>query len=186
MILRRLLGDSLARRAALGLYRQIVEQARQQEFYASLGVPDTPDGRFDMIALHAMLILRRLKRDRERAAEHAQALFDVMFADMDQNLREMGVGDMSIGKRIRSLAQAFYGRLAAYGVGLEQRDDGPLASALRRNLYRKTAPTEEVVAAMVRYVRREADRLDGCALDTLIEGDLGFGAPPAVAEGRDG
>ena len=96
------------------LYRRLVRQARDPVFYLHLGVPDTPDGRFDMIILHAFLVIRRLKAEHERTVGLAQAIFDLMFADMDQNLREMGVGDLGVSKRIKGMAEACYGRTVAY------------------------------------------------------------------------
>ena len=166
------------------LYAAIVLQARRPEFYARCVVPDTPDGRFDAIALHAFLVLRRLKRDHARTAQLAQALFDIMFEDMDQNLREMGVGDLGVGKRVKAMAQAFYGRAAAYET-TSAGDDAALGEALRRNLYRGTAPGDADVAAVVAYMRREAAVLDALDVERLIEGNLRFGTPPG-ANPRDG
>ena len=119
--------------AAHRIYFSLVEQARQPGFYLSCGVPDTADGRFDMIILHAFLLLRRLKKDHEQTAELAQELFDLMFADMDQNLREMGLGDLAVGKRIKGMAAAFYGRIQAYEDGLAG-NETMLVDSLRRNL----------------------------------------------------
>src|SRR5262245_48094906 len=95
------------------LYAAAIAQARQPVFYAGLRVPDTVDGRFELVALHVFLILQRLKSEPE-ATPFAQALFDTMFADMDRNLREMGVGDLSVGKKVKAMAQGLYGRIAAY------------------------------------------------------------------------
>jgi cytochrome b pre-mRNA-processing protein 3 len=160
------------------LYRAIVEQARQPAFYSECGVPDTPDGRYDMIVAHVVLVLRRLRRAHSETKDVAQALFDLMFADMDQNLREMGVGDLAVGRRVKAMAKAFYGRLAAYDFALSNEDDAGLQSALRRNLFRKATPTEAQVAAVSAYVRREAARLDGESIDFLVAGRLRFGVAP--------
>lgn len=162
------------------LYRAIVLQARQPAFYAIAGVDDTPDGRWDLIVAHAVLVLRRLHRSPEETRALGQALFDLMFADMDQNLREMGVGDLAVGKRIKAMAKAFYGRLAAYDQALSDDDPAPLRAALRRNLYRKMEPQEAQVEMMACYLRREAERLDTQPLATLQAGQLSFGAPPAA------
>jgi cytochrome b pre-mRNA-processing protein 3 len=176
------LRGSRVQTAANHLYSRIVTQSRLPAFYVDYGVPDTPDGRFDMIALHAVLVLRRLRRDHERTAPLAQALFDLMFADMDQNLREMGVGDLSVGKRVKALAKAFYGRLAAYNAGLDGADvqNRLLTSALRRNVYRNCSPPkDEEINVFTRYVCREAAALDALDTTLLIEGRLAFGAPPS-------
>lgn len=165
------------------LYGAIVRQARQPAFYRICGVPDTPDGRFDMIALHAVLVLRRLRPEGEAGRPLAQALFDQMFADMDENLREMGVGDLSVGKRIKAMARAFYGRLAAYDAAITADDRATAARALERNLFRKSTPTPEQVAAVTEYLFAESARLAACALDRLLAGDVAFGPPPQPGQG---
>ena len=169
-------------KAGQGLYRALVAQARRPDFYLASGVPDTVDGRFDMIALHAALLLRRLKRDREKTAELSQAVFDAMFDDLDQNLREMGVGDLVVGKRVKGMVKMFYGRLLAYDTGLAE-GNGVLAQALRRNLFRKDEPRPRDVAAMAGYLRREATALDGQPAERLLAGEVSFGVPPGAEEG---
>ena len=160
------------------LYRVIVEQARRPRFYTACGVADTPDGRYDLIVAHMVLVMRRLHRAPAETSALAQALFDLMFADMDQNLREMGVGDLAVGKRIKAMAKGFYGRLAAYDAGLTSGEGPVLEDALRRNLYRKTAPRDDQVAAVAAYLGREARRLDTEPLEAICAGRLRFGAPP--------
>ncbi len=160
------------------LYLQIISQARQPEFYRFYGVPDTLDGRFEMLALHAFLVLRRLKA--EPAAALSQELFDTMFADMDENLREMGVGDLSVGKRVKQMATAFYGRVAAYEEGLDG-EAGILEAALARNLFGTVAAAPEAMAA---YVRREADRLSRMDAKAILGGEISFGAPPEIGAGQ--
>lgn len=167
--------------AARNLYICVVKQARQPGFYLSCGVPDTPDGRFDMIALHAFLLLRRIKRDHERTADLGQAFFDLMFADMDQNLREMGLGDLGVGKRVKGMAAAFYGRIEAYEDGLAGGDQA-LVDSLRRNLYRKTDPDDSQLSTVSDYMRREAARLDHMDTGRLLKGELDFGPAPAAPE----
>lgn len=181
----RLFKDSDVRAAAHGIYCRLVEQARLPAFYVACGVEDTPDGRFDMIAVHATLILRRLKRDGDATADLAQEIFDVMFADMDQNLREMGVGDIGVGKRVKGMAQGFYGRLAAYDAGLRALHNDDLVSALRRNLFRKSTPTDSQVAAIAEYIRREAASMDAQATAAFMNGSVSFGPPPDCTQGED-
>jgi cytochrome b pre-mRNA-processing protein 3 len=106
-----------------------------------------------------------------------------MFADMDQNLREMGVGDISIGKRVKAMAKSFFGRLAAYDLALSAEDDLALCAALRRNLYRKCSPSDADVAAMASYMRREAAKLEGLPIKVLLNGDFSF-ADACVPEGH--
>jgi cytochrome b pre-mRNA-processing protein 3 len=170
--------DSRQDQAARDLYQAIVRQGRRPGFYTACGVPDSPDGRFDMIALHAFLVLRRLKRPAPgETAALAQALFDLMFADMDQNLREMGVGDLSVGRRVKALAQAFYGRVAAYDEGLDG-DEATLRAAVRRNVYRHARPSEAQVAAVADYMRRVDRDLAAYDLSRLMAGELSFGPAP--------
>jgi cytochrome b pre-mRNA-processing protein 3 len=112
-------------------YEAIVAAARHPVFYADWGVADTLDGRFDMIALHAYLILDRLKGEEPR---FRQDLVDEFFRDMDRSLREMGVGDISVGKKVRKMAEVFYGRIAAYDKAMVE-PDALLAPALARNVF---------------------------------------------------
>ncbi|MBV9965617.1 MAG: ubiquinol-cytochrome C chaperone, partial [Alphaproteobacteria bacterium] len=109
-------------KAAELAYCRIIEQARQPVFFAEIGVPDTIDGRFELICLHAFLFLHRLKGETARAAELGQRVFDAMFADFDRSLREMGTGDLSVGRQVKRMAQAFYGRIDAYERGLTAGD----------------------------------------------------------------
>ena len=178
MALKDLLGRPAAARAAERLYHGAVEQARDPAFYLHCGVPDTVDGRFEMIALHVFLVLRRLRQGGESAADTAQELFDAMFVDMDRSLREMGVGDLGVGRRVKAMAQAFYGRVAAYDHGLDA-DGDALAEALLRNAFRGTAPAPQALAALVAYVRREAEALAAQTLGGLLEGRAAFGPAPA-------
>ncbi|MGE3623194.1 MAG: ubiquinol-cytochrome C chaperone family protein [Bdellovibrionales bacterium] len=158
--------------AADPLYRACVAQARLPVFYTDFGVPDTVDGRFDMLVLHVFLVLRQLKGE----ARASQQLFDLMFADMDKNLREMGVGDMSVGKKIRPMISAFYGRAKAYEGAL--RDGGDtLRDTLARNIYGRTPPAPEALQAMTDYVRRAASRLDGQPSAQLLQGQVDFAEP---------
>ena len=168
-------------RTAADLYARIVGQARCPAFYLDLGVPDTVDGRFEMVALHAFLVIRRLTGASEGAARVAQALFDAMFADMDRSLREMGVGDLGVGRRVKKMVSAFLGRSAAYEAGLASGEDG-LAAALRRNVYGTVTAGEKEVAALTAYVRAQATRLEAQVVADLLSGRLEFGAPPGDGE----
>jgi cytochrome b pre-mRNA-processing protein 3 len=115
------------------IYGMIVAQAREPLFYQSLGVPDTVNGRFDMVVLHLWMVLRQLKR-LEDSSNLAQALFDRFCSDMDHNLRELGTGDLAVPKRMQEFGEAFYGRSAAYDLALVA-GEGPLAQALCKNIF---------------------------------------------------
>jgi cytochrome b pre-mRNA-processing protein 3 len=114
------------------IYGMIVTQTREPLFYRDLGVLDTVNGRFDLLVLHLWIVLRRFK-PLEGGAPLSQALFDRFCEDMDANLREMGVGDITVPKRMRAFGEAFYGRVAAYDVALDQGHE-PLAQALCKNI----------------------------------------------------
>ena len=129
MILKRLFRRSPT--SERSCYEAIVAAARHPVFYADWGVPDTLDGRFDMISLHAFLLLDRLKGVEP---EFRQRLVDELFADMDRSLREMGVGDLSVGKKVRKMAEVFYGRVAAYDQALAA-PAGALDAAIARNIF---------------------------------------------------
>jgi cytochrome b pre-mRNA-processing protein 3 len=183
-VLASLFSRSDDRQAARKLYLGVVAQARDPVFYAKMGVPDTVDGRFDMIALHAWLVMRRLKPE-SAAARVSQALFDVLFDDMDRSLRESGAGDLGVGRRVKTMAKAFYGRIAAYDEGLAG-DEDALAAAVGRNLYRGADPGAARLAAVAGYIRCEAAALEAQDLEDLLGGRVTFGPPPAAAADRPG
>ena len=169
---------------ACSLYRKIVVQARQPGFFRDCGLPDTLDGRFDLLVLHVFLVLRRLKRDREETADLAQALFDALFRDMDESLREMGAGDMGVGRRVKRMAEAFYGRVAAYEEALASDaalEGAALEDAVGRNLFAGRPATPDRLAALADYIRREAAALDDQETAALLRGELVFGAAPGPA-----
>ena len=157
------------------LYQAIVAQARQPAFYQFFGVPDSVDGRFDLLLLHAILAMQPL----DTAAR--QALFDLMFADMDQSLREMGVGDMSIGKKIKPMIAAFYGRAKAYESALTGSEQD-LIAVLRRNLYRNAQVKEAQLAAMAAYVRQSHAHLIKQAASAIQGGEIAFINPQFFVE----
>ena len=164
--------------AVARLYDQIVEQSRRPEFYRDLGVADSLDGRFDMLSLHVMLVMKRLKDESPEAGEFSQTLFDHMFVDMDRSLREIGVSDLSVGKRVKQMGEAFLGRVAAYDAALRV-EGADLEDALSRNVYRENAPAPETVARLAGYVRAVDKTLQDQALTGLMRGECGF--PGAMA-----
>lgn len=158
------------------LYAALVHKARDPKFYAVLGVPDTVDGRFDMVVIHAMLVMRRL---REIPAEiHATGLrlFDLMFTDMDRSLREMGVGDMSVGKHVKRMAKAFYGRAAAYEEGMDG-GAAQLEKALLDNLYRHGPPPPQALAEIAAYLHRASAHLAQQQAADIVAGRIDFSVP---------
>jgi cytochrome b pre-mRNA-processing protein 3 len=168
------------REAAELAYGRVVEQARRPGFFTDCGVPDTLDGRFELICLHAFLYLHRLKREDKQGAALGQRFFDTMFADFDRSLREMGTGDLSVGREIKRMAEAFYGRIGAYEQGLAG-DDAVLQPALERNLFGTAPPTRPRLQAMACYARREAAGLNRQGAAELLEGRVSFGDPPLAS-----
>jgi cytochrome b pre-mRNA-processing protein 3 len=166
--------------AARKLYESAVAQARREVFYLSYGVPDSLDGRFEMVSLHVILLLRRIKQEEgEEAKAIGQALFDLMFADMDRSLREMGVGDLGVAKRVKAMAQAFYGRLAAYDAALKEDSEDALRKALRRNLLGTLPEVEEAgLAALSAYVLTQAGALAEQGREAVLDGSLRFAEAP--------
>jgi cytochrome b pre-mRNA-processing protein 3 len=166
---------------AASLYRSVTEQARRPVFYAGYGVPDTVDGRFESLALHMFFVLHRLKSGDAAAAELAQTLFDTMFGDMDRTLREMGAGDLGVGKRVRAMAEGLYGRMAAYEAGLAT-DDTTLAAALRRNLFGtvpETLPSEAALRGLCAYMRAVVQSLATVPQAQFAQGEIKFPPVPA-------
>jgi cytochrome b pre-mRNA-processing protein 3 len=157
------------------LYGAIVEQARSSVFYQHLGVPDTATGRYAMVALHAFLVMDRLGRVAGQG-KVSQALFDVMFADMDRNLREMGVGDLSVGKRVKALAGHFYAMAAAYRDGLN-RGDTVLCAALGDYIYGNETPPPVALTTMAAYLRACISNLEEQAEDDISQGRIRFPEP---------
>jgi cytochrome b pre-mRNA-processing protein 3 len=155
-----------------GLYAKAVAQARLPVFYAEWGVPDSLDGRFDLLSLHMFLLLHRLGHAGREGKPIAQDLFDLMFGDMDRSLREMGVGDMSVGKRVKDMVRAFYGRIEAYEQGLQGEE--AMIAALSRNLYRGAEVPAETLQTVARYVLAQWHAIAALAIDDM---DEPFGAP---------
>ncbi len=160
---------------AYSLYGTIVAQARQPALYADFGVPDTLDGRFDMIVLHASLLFHRLKHE---AADHrrlGQDVFNLFLKDMDRNLREMGVSDIGVPKKLKKMAEAFYGRLAAYDSALSAGDGAALGAALARNVFPEGGG-EHGVPRLVGYIEDAAREVASQPVEAILAGRLVFPA----------
>ncbi|TFV38670.1 ubiquinol-cytochrome C chaperone [Bradyrhizobium frederickii] len=158
------------------IYGMIVTQAREPIFYRDLAVPDTVNGRFDLLLLHLWLLLRRL-RTVQSATELSQALFDRFCEDMDDNLREMGVGDQTVPKRMRAFGEAFYGRVQAYDQAMEAGGKA-LAEAICKNILNGTGLDQaERLAAYARASEAALGRADEAA---LLRASFRF--PPALPE----
>jgi cytochrome b pre-mRNA-processing protein 3 len=147
------------------LHRRVAAAARAPALYARLGVPDTVEGRFECLALHLVLVLRRLRRLPPPARDVAQDLVDAFFRHLDASLREMGVGDMRVPKRMKRLAQAFYGRAGSYDAALDSADPARVAAALADPF--GAAP--EALSGLARYALAAEAALAADTLDALLE-----------------
>lgn len=156
------------------LYSKIVEQARTPVFYLEYGVADTVDGRFDMILLHLFLILHRLEEEGERQAKLQRQLQEAFVTDMDRSLREMGVGDMSVGKQVKKMSVAWFGRAGAYREALTALDNNALEEALSRNVYRDDSSGDARRLAL--YMRACRDGLSQQSIDDIKDKPI-FASP---------
>jgi len=163
-----------SQRSIEAIYGMIVAQARQPAFYAAFNVRDTVDGRFDMVLLHLWMVLRMLRQD-PVGEEPAQKLFDRFCTDMDDNLREMGVGDLTVPKRMQKFGEAFYGRSAAYDAALGA-GHAELAAALNRNIFNEAdAANADRLASYVTATLAQLGKVEQAA---FMRGEWQF---PAVA-----
>ncbi|HXW27209.1 MAG TPA: ubiquinol-cytochrome C chaperone family protein [Xanthobacteraceae bacterium] len=143
-----------------GLYGAIVAQARAPAFYADYGVADTVAGRFDLLVLHLVLFVRRLRHEPAPIRALGQGIFDLFCRDMDHSLREMGIGDLAVPKHMGRVAAAFYGRAAAYDHSIDRPGEEALASVLARNIFPDAAAPPACAGRLARYVRVAIDELD--------------------------
>jgi cytochrome b pre-mRNA-processing protein 3 len=176
MFLRSLLRPGEARAAGQRLYAATVEAARAPSLYADLGAPDTPDGRFEVYTLHVLLVLARLRGEGPRAAAVSQACFDAYLSGLDHGLRELAVGDLAVGKTMRKLGEAFYGRGKALDAALaELPDTRELEALVGRTVF---AGGEAVdpgpFAARILAIRA---LLANMPADALLAGELSWRAP---------
>jgi cytochrome b pre-mRNA-processing protein 3 len=154
------------------LYFALVQQARSPVFFREWRVPDTVDGRFDMVVLHAALLFRRLRALGPEAQGLADETFAAMTGDLDRSVRELGGGDLGVGRRMKAIGQAFYGRVRAYDAALAGTQ--PLEEVLRRNVYREAPVGEDAVSRLAAYVRGAVQRLDQRTLSDLAAANPDF------------
>jgi cytochrome b pre-mRNA-processing protein 3 len=162
------------------LYGMIVAQARTPAFYQAYGVPDTLNGRFEMVVLHGILVLRRLNALAEPGRRMGQAVFDMFCQDMDDSLREMGVGDLGVPREMRRIAEAFYGRRAAYDAALGAAGPQPLVAALARNVFGSASGVPTAAERLAAYTREALRRLESQDEAALCRGEFAFPDPNLV------
>lgn len=156
------------------VYSAIVAQSRQPRFYADWQVPDTVTGRFDMISLHLALLFRRLRAEKGDQKQFSQAVFDLFFQDMDRSLREMGVGDLGVPKRIQKMGNIFFGLLAAMNEAMDRDDQPALEAVLSRNVFDGGAGPH--VTALAAYLMAEDRVLTAQPAAAITAGALNFEA----------
>jgi cytochrome b pre-mRNA-processing protein 3 len=161
------------RRKAGEIYGAVVTQARSEHFYAALGVPDTPTGRYEMVTLHLVLVLERLRQLGDTSAL-PRLLAETFVVDMDDSLRELATGDLTVPKKIRRVAAGLYDRTMTYRAALATPDDRTLTESLLAHVY-DGAPTADA-SRLARYVRRSAASLAGVDVEALTRGG-GFPQP---------
>jgi cytochrome b pre-mRNA-processing protein 3 len=161
---------STATEAVYAVYSAIVAQSRRPVFYAEWAVPDSVTGRFDMICLHLALVFRRLRSSRKDVIDFSQALFDLFFRDMDRSLREMGVGDLGVPKKIQKMGNVFYGLLAKLNEAIDAGDRDAVRTVVLRNVYDNV----ETAAAgrLTDYLFDEAARLSTLTVEDILSGRL--------------
>ena len=175
MFLQRLLRPGPARADGARLYAATVAQARTPALYAELGAPDTPDGRFEVYTLHVLLVLARLKGEGRRAGAAAQALFDAYLSGLDHGLRELAVGDLSVGKTMRKLGEAFYGRGKALDDAFGKLPDrSELEALLTRTALAGAAEAD--AGPLANYVLAQREALAATPVERLLAGEADWRA----------
>ena len=152
-------------------YYKCLEASRRQEFYTEFEVADTFDGRFDMLCLVMSIYMHKLRQDNEKTKQFSQNLFDAMFQDIDLTLREMGAGDLGVGKRVKVMSESFMGRLSKYSDSMQNKDATMLADILSRNLYRKDAKVKQD-SKITKTVLNFHEQISSLNAEYLISGDF--------------
>lgn len=161
------------------LYGAIVAQARLPSFYLRYGVPDTEDGRFDLIVLHLFLVMQRIGKGPGALATLAQPLVEAFCRDLDDNLREMGVSDLAVPKRVQAAVEALYGRCDAYRAAVAASDRQGLALAVARNVFGKSV-LDDGAALLADYMVGALEALDRTPTDALARGEVAFPDPETI------
>ena len=161
----------------LSAYEKIVAAARQKRFYAEFLVPDTPIGRYEMLSLHVFLLMHRLKSEDAGLKELTQDIAEEFFKDVDHSLRELGIGDQGVPKRMKKLARMYYGRVLSYADALDKNDSPALAAAISRNVRPDLVEAGKVwehSEAMAAYAMQVYEHLRGQPDSMFLEGRFTF------------
>lgn len=175
MFLDRFFRPKVAHLAGRKLYAAVVDQARTPALYAQLGAPDTVEGRFELYTAHLFILLDRLRGQGTRASETSQALFDTYLSALDDALREMGVGDLSVGKKMRKLGEAFYGRVKSYEESFQSLpDETALHALLARTVYAESDAAN--APALAAYLLKQRGDIAEQPLDRILDGQVTWSA----------
>ena len=155
------------------VYGIVVDQSRQPIFYRELLIPDNIDGRFDILSLHMFFIFSRLKNEEQIGADFSQSLFDTMFVDMDQSLREMGVGDLSVGKRVKDMGKALLGRIEAYDKAFSA-EYSDIEATIVRNVYRGDPPHLNQIRRLIKYSKGTMENLALIRKEEILHANFSF------------
>jgi cytochrome b pre-mRNA-processing protein 3 len=175
-MLSRFLGPDKSALAARRLYDAMISRAREPVFHTRFAVPDTIDGRFDLLALHAFALMEVLKSTQPKGAQIGARLASVIFAGFDDALRELGISDFGISRRMKALAGAFYGRLEAYDAAASE---PALSGAIVRNLYRADVMRVHEAEILAHYITLARAALRAQS-DALLQGAADFGPLPEI------
>ena len=166
------------------IYGSLVARARNPALYRDLGVPDTINGRFDMMVMHVFLLSHRLKDAGDECRELSQGLFDAFLLDMDRGMREEGVGDTSVPKKLKKMTQVYYGRLRAYEKPLEERNKSAIAEIINRNIF-TDEHNDECANALAGYMLNLRAHIEALSVEEILNGDIGFDVveptPPKIS-----
>ncbi|HKR90166.1 MAG TPA: ubiquinol-cytochrome C chaperone family protein [Phenylobacterium sp.] len=175
-MLKRLFRPRPSHEIGRALYAAVVEQSRTPALYERLAAPDTVEGRFEIYTLHVVLLLDRLNQPGDEVKAASQGLFDTYVGALDHALREMGVGDLSVGKKMRRLGEAFFGRVKSYhGAFAALPDPQPLKDLLARTVYAEADASQ--VPALAAYVTAQREHLDAQPLEGFLQGRVDWRAP---------
>ncbi|GAK69367.1 hypothetical protein RRU01S_05_00090 [Agrobacterium rubi TR3 = NBRC 13261] len=158
-------------------YTTLTTAARHPDFYLHLGVPDTVMGRFELLAIVMILYFRRMKTATTSGQEIAQEIIDAFFQDLDHSMRELGIGDQGVPKRMKKFAGMFYGRLEAYAAALDASDATALAAALARNIYPQADASAPDMRGLANWMMVAADALSAQSEDLIATGRVTLPAP---------
>lgn len=174
-----LLNKKKLNNAAHKLFNTIIEHSRTIYFYENCAVEDSLDGRFDLMAIHMAIALEKLDHHKEKkfVPEYKRILQEIMFDNLDLTLREIGVGDLGVGKRIKVMAEAFYGRMVAYQKLFAKKNEDEMSETLKRNLYREKAVDEDVLKNMVSYIYEQHEMIMKQDIETILGGNIDFQVP---------